>query len=454
MENKVNWDKIHTLYFIGIGGIGMSALARYFLNLGKEVHGYDLTPTPLTHALEKEGVQIHYQDDPGKIPGEVDMAIYTPAIPVENTELQWIRSHQIPLYKRAEVIGMLTKGHFSIAIGGTHGKTSISAIAAHILHSAGLPVTAFVGGIMKNYNSNILLSAPTEYFLVEADEYDRSFLQLHPEIGLISSMDADHLDIYGQHEHLKKGFELFAGQISEKGILIYNDTLQISHSAANSLSYGLGPGANIRASNIRIEEGHFVFDLTHRQGEIKNIRMEIPGKHYVENATAAAAIAHCLWVEDEQIKEGLESFRGVERRFEFIINTPELVYIDDYAHHPEEIKATLDTLDMLYPGRKKAGIFQPHLYSRTRDLADEFAHTLNTLDEIILLPIYPAREKPLPGITSEWLLDKIENPNKILVPKADLINYLNGRDIDVLITLGAGDIGLMSRNIQTLLEKK
>ncbi len=450
----MNWNNIHTLYFMGIGGIGMSALARYFLNLDKEVHGYDLTPTPLTHALEKEGARIHYQEDPVKIPEKVDMAIFTPAIPAENTELQWIRSHQIPLYKRAEVIGMLTKGHFSVAIGGTHGKTSISAITAHILHSAGLPVTAFVGGIMKNYNSNILLSDPTEYFLVEADEYDRSFLQLHPEIALISSMDADHLDIYGQHEHLKEGFELFAGQISEKGMLIYNDKLQFSHSAANSRSYGLGTDSDIRASNIRIEKGYFVFDLTHRHGEIKDIRMEIPGRHYVENATAAAAIARSLWLEDEQIKKGLESFKGVERRFEFIINTPEIVYIDDYAHHPEEIKATLDTLDMLYPGRKKTGIFQPHLFSRTRDLADDFAQSLNVLDEIVLLPIYPAREKPIPGITSEWLLDKIENRNKILVAKEDLITHLSGRDLDVLITLGAGDIGMMSENIRTLLENK
>ncbi len=449
----MNWNNIHIIYFLGIGGIGMSALVRYFLNTGKEIHGYDLTSTPLTSQLEDEGAYIHFKEDRGKIPGDTDVVIYTPAIPDDNSELVYLRSTGIPIFKRAEIVGELTKNHFTIAVAGTHGKTSICAITAHVLKSAGRNITAFVGGIMRNYNSNIIISNPTDLLLVEADEFDRSFLQIEPDIALISSMDADHLDIYGHHDELIENFELFAARLPANGTLICNDNTKLATKNGIKINYGIQEESDVKATNIRIEKSQFVFDIATQSVDIPNIKMEIPGVHYIENATGAAAIALQLNLTTEEIKSGLESFLGVERRFEFRINNGQKVFIDDYAHHPEEIKATLTAVRTLYPDRKITGVFQPHLYSRTRDFAEGFASSLEVLDEVILLPIYPAREKPIPGITSELIINNIKNPSKVLIQKDKLVKHISESNIDVLVTMGAGDIGLMIDEIESLLKR-
>jgi len=391
----MNLEKVNKMYFLGIGGIGMSALARYFHQRGVEIHGYDLTSSPLTEALQKEGMHIHFDDNIGKIPENIDLAIYTPAIPADNKELAFFRNNKISLLKRAELIELLTKNHFTIAIAGTHGKTSISALTAHLLKSAGKNITALVGGICKNYHSNLISSKKTDYFLVEADEFDRSFLKLKPNISLVSSMDADHLDIYGNHEELKKNFRAFVNNTVEGGTLVYNQKLkEFDAYPGNKVSYGLKTSANFRANKIRIVDGRFNFNVFYGDILIKDISLQIPGFHYVENALAAVAIAFELGLTADEVKKGLESFKGVERRFEFHINNSKTVYIDDYAHHPEEIRVTVEAARKLFPGRKICGIFQPHLFSRTRDFAEGFAQSLSQLDEIILLGIYPARELP------------------------------------------------------------
>jgi len=451
----MNLEKVNKMYFLGIGGIGMSALARYFHQRGVEIHGYDLTSSPLTEALQKEGMHIHFDDNIGKIPENIDLAIYTPAIPADNKELAFFRNNKISLLKRAELIELLTKNHFTIAIAGTHGKTSISALTAHLLKSAGKNITALVGGICKNYHSNLISSKKTDYFLVEADEFDRSFLKLKPNISLVSSMDADHLDIYGNHEELKKNFRAFVNNTVEGGTLVYNQKLkEFDAYPGNKMSYGLKTSANFRANKIRIVDGRFNFNVFYGDILIKDISLQIPGFHYVENALAAVAIAFELGLTADEVKKGLESFKGVERRFEFHINNSKTVYIDDYAHHPEEIRVTVEAARKLFPGRKICGIFQPHLFSRTRDFAEGFAQSLSQLDEIILLGIYPARELPIPGITSKVIFDLIKNPNKVLLGKDELLPYLEKKEIDVLLTLGAGDIGMMPEKIKNLLSRK
>jgi UDP-N-acetylmuramate--alanine ligase len=451
----MNLEKVNKMYFLGIGGIGMSALARYFHQRGVEIHGYDLTSGPLTEALQKEGMYVHFDDNIKKIPENIDLAVYTPAIPADNSELAFFRKIQKPLLKRAELIEQLTKDHFTIAVAGTHGKTSISSLTAHLLKSAGKNITALVGGICKNYNSNLVSSIKTDYFLVEADEFDRSFLKLKPNISLVSSMDADHLDIYGSHEELKKNFKAFVNNTVEGGTLVYNLKLkELNTFPGNKVSYGLKTTANFRANKIRIVEGRFNFNIFYGDIIIKNISLQVPGYHYVENALAAVAIAFELGLTADEVKKGLESFEGVERRFEFHVNTLKTVYIDDYAHHPEEIRVTLEAARKLFPGRKICGIFQPHLYSRTRDFAEGFAQSLDQLDEIILLNIYPARELSIPGITSKVIFDLMKNPNKILIEKENLIPFLEKKNVDVLITIGAGDIGMMTEKIKNLLAQQ
>jgi UDP-N-acetylmuramate--alanine ligase len=442
-------NKVNKIYFLGIGGIGMSALARYFNFLGAEIYGYDLTPSPLTRQLEDEGMHIHYDINISAIPSKLDFVVFTPAIPKENKELIYFRNSGFEILKRAELIGKITKDKFTIAIAGTHGKTSISALTAHLINSAQKNVTAFVGGIMKNYNSNLIYSDNAEIFLVEADEYDRSFLQLTPDIAVISSIDADHLDIYEDKFQMSEGFRSFASRLKENGKLILNEKIQ--DFKQNTLTYGFDAPSEIKAKNIHISDGKFVFDIEYDSGAIKGIRMMIPGHHYIENALAAVTIGIQLNINDVQIKSALESFKGVERRFEIRVNTNKTVYIDDYAHHPQEIMATLRAIRLLFPNRKLTGIFQPHLYSRTRDFADEFAQSLENLDEIILLPIYPARENPIEGVSSEMLLGKMKNINKHLVSKVDLLDFLKNKHIDVLVSMGAGDIGLMATEIEKLL---
>lgn len=445
-------NKVNKIYFLGIGGIGMSALARYFHLQGAEIYGYDLTQSPLTQQLSQEGMQIHYETNVSAIPSEIDIAVYTPAIPKDNDEFVHLLKSDIPFVKRSVLIGKITEEKFTIAIAGTHGKTSISAMTAHLLHSANKNVTAFVGGIMKNYNSNLIFSKNTDYYVVEADEYDKSFLQLKPDIALISSIDADHLDVYGNKKEMAENFRLFAGQLNAGGTLIVNEKV---HDVEQKLfTYGFNEPSDIRATNVNITDGKFVFDIESDQLLIQGIRMIIPGHHYIENALAAAAIGLSLKIPGDLIKKGLESFQGVERRFEVRYKSDSTVYIDDYAHHPQEIMATLRAIRLLFPDRKLTGIFQPHLYSRTRDFADEFAFALGNLDEIVLLPIYPAREKPVEGISSKMLFDKIQNINKFLLNKDELATFLKLKKTEVLVTMGAGDIGLLAPEIEKMLSGK
>jgi len=440
------------IYFLGIGGIGMSALARYYQHLGYTVSGYDLTSSVLTRQLENEGMVIHYNEDISKIPQNFEMVVYTPAIPSENVELIYCREHNLPLIKRAALLGKISRQFNTVAIAGTHGKTSISALTAHLLKHAEKMTTAFVGGITKNYHSNLILSDTTDIFVVEADEFDRSFLLLNPNIGVISSMDADHLDIYENHESLKTAFVNFSKQIESGGVLVHHAKIAANFSgSARRISYGINPDADFRATNIHVSEHKFVFDIEHKNLNINNISLQVPGIHYIENALAAAAVAMLLGLTGEEIKSGLTSFLGVERRFDVRINTPSLVYIDDYAHHPEEIRVTIEAVRMLYPGKKILGIFQPHLFSRTRDFATGFAQSLQTLDTVALLDIYPAREKPLPNVSSEGVLKLMDNQNKFLVKKNDLLHFIKQQEFDILLTMGAGDIGQLIDEIEKTL---
>ena len=446
--------EVKTIYFLGIGGIGMSALARFFKKQGADVYGYDRVETPLTLQLEKEGMHIHYKEDVAAIPANLDTVIYTPAIPKDNKEYCYFVDKEYELKKRAEVLGDISQEFFTIAIAGTHGKTSISSMAAHILKAAGKNITALVGGILKNYNSNFILSEKTDLLVVEADEYDRSFLQLHPDISVITSMEADHLDIYGTGRELKKNFILFAERLSNSGVLIYHQGLNNLEKVSNNpITYSAKGKADCLAENVRIESGEFIFDLNFGSKQINNIKLRVPGLHYVENALAAAVIGFKVGLTADEIKSGLESFEGVQRRFDYRIKTEDMVFIDDYAHHPGELNVTIEAAKALYPNKKITGVFQPHLFSRTNDFAEEFAAALDKLDEIILLDIYPAREKPMPGVTSMIIFDKMKNNNKKLMNKQQLLTWLSGNKPEVLLTLGAGDIGLMLDDIENSLIK-
>lgn len=432
----------------------MSALARYFLHAGKEIYGYDLTPSILTKQLEAEGMKIHFDEKLDSIPGKVDLVIHTPAVPKNHPAYQFFVQKGTPILKRAEVIGWLTEKHFTIAVAGTHGKTSISAITSHLLKSAGKSITAFVGGIMKNYNSNLILTEPAEILLVEADEFDRSFLQIKANISVLSSMDADHLDIYGHHDELRLNFRKFAENLAEDGSLILNDKLaSFQDLKRKTLSYGTNPSSDFKAENIQIIDGQFTFDLIAPSLSVENIKMAVPGLHYVENAVAASSVAVLLGLSGEEIKKGLESFKGVERRFEFRIKSADCVFIDDYAHHPEEINATVKAVKSLFPDKKVTGIFQPHLFSRTRDFETEFAKALDQLDEIILLNIYPARELPIEGVSSESILKNMKNKSKSILTKKEVFEKIKYSKPEVLLTMGAGDIGLMVEEIELLLKK-
>lgn len=443
------------LYFLGIGGIGMSALARYYQKQGCEIHGYDLTPTPLTRQLEREGMHLHYTEDISFIPARIDKVIYTPAVPEDNAERIYFQKKGIALKKRAEVLGEISREMFTIAVSGTHGKTSITAMITHILKTADLPILAFIGGVSKNLNSNIFISEKPEYLVVEADEFDRSMLKLEPNLAVVTSMDADHLDVYQNLDEVHKTFLLFANQLGQNGKLIaHKDLKMFENDFPNRVTYGLSEGAEVHATNIKIEAGKFLFDVWQGKQFLMNVKMNIPGLHYVENALAAIAIALQLHVDPEVIKKALESFTGVERRFDYRIQDSDLVYVDDYGHHPVEIKATIDAVRALYPGKKISAVFQPHLFSRTSDLADEFAEALSSLDQVFLLDIYPAREKPIPGVTSKIIFDKIDIGNKYLFDKKTFLKFLDGNRPEVLLSLGAGDIGLMVEDIERILRNR
>jgi UDP-N-acetylmuramate--alanine ligase len=433
-------EKIHKVYFIGVGGIGMSALARYFNAIGKEVLGYDKTETILTNQLEKEGVNIHYTDSPSLIPSEIDLVVYTPAVPQDLKEYKHCWDKGYVMKKRSEVLGIITNESFTLAVAGTHGKTTTSSILAHLLKQS-IGCNAFLGGITKNYDSNVLLTENTENTVVEADEYDRSFLELHSNMAIITSMDADHLDIYGDHSKFLESFELFSSQISPGGSLILNKQLENKLTpACDVITYSISEKADYYLENIKVVDGYYVFSVQAQSGLISDIKFGLPGRHNVENAIAAIAAADQLKVSHQEIKSALESFKGIKRRFEYIIKKHDLVYIDDYAHHPEELKATISSVKELYPKNKITGVFQPHLYSRTKDFADDFAKSLDLLNELILLDIYPSREQPIEGITSEMLLRKVTIKNKSISTKAELVSELRQRKLEVLLTMGAGDI--------------
>jgi len=439
------------MYFIGIGGIGMSALARWYKHQGASIYGYDLTNSPLTDRLIDEGMIIHFDEDINKLPENIDTVVYTPAIPIDNIELIYLKKQGVNIFKRAELIGEITKEFNTIAIAGTHGKTSISALIAHLLKHANINVSAFVGGICNNYNSNLILSNSTDYLVIEADEYDRSLLQIEPNIAVISSMDQDHLDIYQDHDDIKNTFKLFAQKLPQDGVLIHNSKLApFDNAPGRHVTYGTNTNASITASNIRVKNGKFVIDVDYNTGKIENLEIQVPGIHNIENTLAAIAIALEVGLSPAKIVAGIATFKGVARRMEFKIINDNYIFIDDYAHHPEEIKVTVSAVKRLYPNKKVTGIFQPHLFSRTRDFVDEFALELSKLDEIIIMDIYPAREKPIEGITSQIIKNKIKNKNVRILNKEEILNYLSANKPEVLLTMGAGDIGLLVKRIEKL----
>lgn len=429
----------HHLYFIGIGGIGMSALARYFSMNGAIVSGYDRVPTPLTAALEAEGINVHYTDEPGLLPKDIDMAIFTPAVPSDMLEIAEIRRRGITLKKRAEVLEEITKDHAVIAIAGTHGKTTITSMVSHLLTQGGVPITAFIGGIAANFGSNFVHFPNSRFFVVEADEYDKSFLRLKPNIALISSVDSDHLDIYQTHEVLVDHYRQFAMNIKSDGKVVNRvdlEELQLN----SSITFGLTDSATHYASDIYIEAGFYKYKWHFPDNEPLEVTLLVPGNHNIENALAASAAALAVGIEPLEIVSALATFKGVARRFDRKVNGPRHYYIDDYAHHPAELAACISAARGLFPGKKITGLFQPHLYSRTRDFLDDFAQSLSLFDALILLDIYPARETPIPGITSKALLDKCEIANKVLLPKEDIAAFLQQHKPEVLISLGAGNI--------------
>jgi len=450
------------IYFVGIGGIGMSALARWFKANGFQVAGYDKTLTTLVQTLIEEGIAVNLEDEVSVIPAEflkdpdLTLVIYTPAVPVQHKQMLYFRDNNFLIFKRSQVLGMLTKNLRTVGVAGTHGKTTTSSIVAHILRHAGVNSTAFLGGITQNYGTNLLLNSPTDNLkevicVVEADEFDRSFLTLYPEIAVVTSTDADHLDIYGDHEIMLESFKEFVGQIDESGVLFMKSGLDLASSTkAKIFKYSLSEG-DYYTDGIRIENARFVFNVVFPEGRIEDVAMMIPGFHNIENSLAASAVALYLGVSPEKIKEALESYRGVKRRFEYQVEMDGKVYIDDYAHHPTEIEAFLTSVKALYPDRHITAIFQPHLFTRTRDFADGFAKSLSLADRLILLEIYPARELPIEGINSEMLLGKIDISDKTLISKDKLLEVLPLLNTDVVVTIGAGDIDTLVGPIKSIL---
>lgn len=445
-------------YFLGIGGIGMSAIARYFNHAGFKVSGYDRTPSALTAELEMEGIRIHYDDRPDLIPENVKdtFVIYTPAIPADLKEFQTVQERGYALCKRSRALGEIARHQKCLAISGTHGKTTTSTLLAHILTSSEEGCNAFLGGISKNYNTNLLLS-DNHVLVAEADEFDRSFLQLYPNIAVITATDADHLDIYSDHSHVIEAFGAFASQVEKDGAVIIKKGVEVPRGgiSAKTYSYSYNSPCDFYASDIvALEGGYFDFTINSPMGRIEHCTVGVPGWVNVENAIAASAVALLHGTEADEIRKALASFHGVKRRFDIHVNTPGCAYIDDYAHHPNEIKAAISSIRNIFAGRHLCGIFQPHLYTRTRDFADDFAEALSGLDELIMLPIYPARELPIEGVNSEMILDKVTIENKCIVDKADLMKAISERDIDCLVTFGAGDIDRFIAPIEDYLKTK
>lgn len=464
-----DYKTISRIYFIGIGGIGMSALARYFLSKNVVVSGYDKTSTPLSRQMESEGMSIHYEDSLDLIDKNADLIVYTPAIPKDNKEFNYYKDHDYEIAKRSDVLQQITKSSFNICIAGTHGKTTISTMVGYILRNAEFGCNAFLGGISVNYNTNFW-SNNNNVSVVEADEYDRSFLKLSPDIAVITAMDADHLDIYGTKENMEDAFVEFANQIKSSGLLLTRYGLpEKEFTASKHLRYSLqNSAADVYASDIKMKNGGYEFNVTTEKRSIENVKLNIGGMHNVENAVVAIMIADYLEIDPEKIKESVETFKGVKRRFEYIINVEEaeklknnVVFIDDYAHHPEELNALIRGAKSLFNKRECTVIFQPHLFSRTKDFAKEFAESLDMADRILLLPIYPARELPVEGVTSELILEEMKNRNSTIISKEGLLKYIGGDYLksvhessygELLITAGAGDVDKLVRPIKEILE--
>ncbi len=473
-------------YFLGIGGIGMSALARFFHRRGDTVCGYDRTPSPLTDELRAEGIDIHFDDNPDLIPDKVDLVVYTPAVPTDSLEFQALVARGVKMEKRSQVLGEVTRGKRCIAVAGSHGKTTTTTMIAHLLSGAPCGCSAFLGGISKNFDSNLLVDNKSEYVVVEADEYDRSFLQLHPYMAVITATDPDHLDIYGTHEHMMEAYLQFANQVEPNGRLFLKDNIFLTSDGEPFVEYGAhhhdhdeehhhgehhhehsaatlqgnistytarGIEADYYAINVRNYGGNLFFDLRTPDGVLFDLELQGAPLVNVENAVAASAVALSCGLDQYQLRSGLKTFAGVRRRFDYRIREKDLVYIDDYAHHPSELRSTIEAVRYLYPGKRVVGIFQPHLYSRTRDFADEFANVLQTLDEVIMMPIYPAREKPILGVTSSMVLRKMDTMSKYLCTPDQVLELVPALCPDVVLTLGAGDIDRLVPRLETVLRE-
>lgn len=457
----LKFSDIKQVYFLGIGGIGMSALARYFASQGIVVSGYDRTATELTAQLEHEGIAVHYTDDPALLPPNLDVSdsliVYTPAVPSSHLELTELIGRGFPIHKRAEVLGIICNSRKTIGVAGTHGKTSVSTITAHILKTSEIGCSAFLGGISKNYGTNLLLdSTGSEWIVAEADEFDRSFLHLHPQLAVITSMDADHLDIYGSHDKVIESFHLYASQINEGGVLLKKKGLAVGdvpNATYRTYTYSITEDADFCAQNIELKDGYYQFDLKTPETTIEKLVLNYPGLVYIENSVAAATMALLAGVSEEAVRKALATYSGVKRRFDIHLKNENFVLIDDYAHHPEELKATIRSVRDFYRGKKLTGVFQPHLYSRTKDFYTDFAQSLDLLDEVVLLDIYPARELPIEGVTAGLILNEMKNPNKTFCRKSELVGLAAGFTPGIVIMMGAGDIDTLVEPVKEQLLK-
>jgi len=461
----IDLNKYSQFYFLGIGGIGMSALARFMAGQGWLVSGYDRSSSKITQELQYESINVNFTDSADAIPENVKgnnretLIIYTPAIPADNKQLQFFRNHNFAIYKRAEVLGTITNTQENIAIGGTHGKTSTSWMMAHIMKQGGFNVFALLGGVSADYQTNYLAGKGLHEskFIIEADEYDRSFLQLSPDVEIITSAEADHLDIYGDHHHMLQAYQSFVDRVKAEGLILAYEGTEFNKPdhARRMYTYGYHPDSDFRAQNIRLSNGFYSFDFVSDDFVIKNIRLGVAGRHNILNSLPCIAVATINYqINEDMIRESLFSFSGVKRRMEFMIRNGKHIFIDDYAHHPTEIKATIDTIKELYPLKKITAVFQPHLYSRTRDFADEFASVLSVVDHLVLLDIYPAREMPIKGITSKIIFDKVSTKRKYLLNAKELMTFLETDDNEIILTLGAGDIDMLIEPIKEVLAAK
>jgi UDP-N-acetylmuramate--alanine ligase len=454
--DSVQLDKFKNAYFIGIGGIGMSALARYFNQLGWKVAGYDKTPSPLTTELENEGIQVHFNDELSQISEEYKiventLVVCTPAIPKDHAQLNWFKSKNAQLYKRSEVLGILTRHSKGLGVAGTHGKTTTSSMLAHIMHQSSSPCNAFLGGIATNFNSNLVVDPTAEYTVIEADEFDRSFLNLRPFASIITSMDPDHLDIYDTTEAFAEGFQHYAALTAENGFLVIRKGLELN--SVNAITYGMNePDADVAGSNLKYDNGRIYVDVVVNGQLWKEVELGLPGNHNAENALACIALTSKLGISESEIRSGLATFKGVKRRFEFHVRSEKWTYIDDYAHHPTEIQALISSVRMMYPNKTITAIFQPHLFSRTRDFFEGFAKELSAVDHLILMPIYPARELPIEGITSVALLAKTTARKSELLEPEKVIQRIEELDGGVLLTVGAGDIDRLTVPLKSALQ--